>query len=100
MTQHVLIVDDNEVNRGALLASLVVHEAGFARSESSAAEAGVLATPGAAELLGQEMARGAACTADFSLVDHMALFERPLAEVREEFGVGRPPDPDDGHHWW
>jgi hypothetical protein len=95
-----MAMDDNDVNRGALLASLVVHEAGFAGSESSAAEAGILATPGAAELLGQEMERGAACTADFSLVDHMALFDRPLAEVREEFGVGRPPDPADGHHWW
>jgi hypothetical protein len=95
-----MAMDDNEVNRGALLASLVVHEAGFAGSASSAAEAGILATPGAAELLGQEMERGAACTADFSLADHMALFDRPLAEVREEFGVGAPPDPADGHHCW
>ena len=95
-----MAMDDNDVNRGALLASLVVHEAGFAGSESSSAEAGILATPGAAELLGQEMERGAACSADFSLVDHMALFDRPLAEVREEFGVGRPPDPADGHHCW
>ncbi|MFM7062139.1 MAG: hypothetical protein ACKO04_01410 [Actinomycetes bacterium] len=93
-------MDDNDVNRGALLASLVVHEAGFAGSASSAAESGILATPGAAELLGQEMERGAACRADFSLVDHMALFPRPLAEVREQFGVGRPVDPADGHHCW
>ena len=95
-----MAMDDNDVNRGALLASLVVHEAGFAGSASSAAEAGILATPGAAELLGQEMERGAACTADFSLVDHLALFPRPLAEVREEFGVAAPVDPDDGHHCW
>ena len=95
-----MAMDDNEVNRGALLASLVVHEAGFAGSESSAAEMGTLADPAAAELLGQEMERGAACVADFSLTDHMAIFERPLAEVREEFGVAPPADPDDGHHCW
>lgn len=95
-----MAMDDSDINRGALLASLVVHEAGFAGSASSAAEAGTLATPGAAELLGQEMERGAACRADFSLVDHMALFPRPLAEVREQFGVGRPVDPADGHHCW
>lgn len=95
-----MAMDDNDVNRGALLASLVVHEAGFAGSESSAAEAGTLADPAAAELLGQEMERGAACSADFSLVDHMALFERPLAEVREQFGVVAPENPGDGHHCW
>jgi ubiquinone biosynthesis protein Coq4 len=95
-----MAMDDNEVNRGALLASLVVHEAGFAGSESSMAEMGTLADPAAAELLGQEMERGAGCVADFSLADHMAMFERPLAEVREEFGVAAPSDPDDGHHCW
>ena len=95
-----MAMDDNDVNRGALLASLVVHEAGFAGSASSAAEAGTLADPAAAELLGQEMERGAGCLADFSLADHMAMFDRPLAEVREEFGVAPPADPADGHHCW
>ena len=37
-----MAMDDNAVNRGALLASLVVHEAGFAGSAASAAEAGIL----------------------------------------------------------
>ena len=95
-----MAMDDNDVNRGALLASLVVHEAGFAGSESSAAEAGTLADPAAADLLGQEMERGAACLADFSLADHMSMFDRPLAEVREQFGVVPPADPSDGHHHW
>jgi hypothetical protein len=95
-----LAADDTPLNRAALLSSLVVHEAGFERSPSVAAEAGILATPGAAELLGRELARGAACSADFSLVDHLALAHLPLDEVRDRFGV-RPPDtPDDGHHHW
>jgi hypothetical protein len=96
-----MAADDNPLNVAALLASLVVHEAGFERSPSVAAEAGTLGTPGAAELLGAELARGAACTADCSLADHLELAALPLAEVRERFGVRPPADPDDGHHhWW
>jgi hypothetical protein len=30
---------------------------------------------------------GAACTADFSEIDHLALAHLPLTEVREQFGV-------------
>lgn len=95
-----MAMDDNPVNTSALLASLVVHEAGFERSPTVAAEAGILASPGAADLLGREMARGAACTADFSLVDHFELAPLPLAEVRERFGVLPPEFPGDGHHIW
>ncbi|MFZ4517681.1 MAG: hypothetical protein ACOYOP_04810 [Microthrixaceae bacterium] len=95
-----MAMDDNPVNTSALLASLVVHESGFERSPTVAAEAGILSRPGAAELLGREMARGAACTADFSLTDHFELAPLPLAEVRGRFGVRPPDDPDDGHHIW
>ncbi len=95
-----MAAEDTTLNTAALLASLVVHEAGFERAPSVAAESGILATPGAAELLGQELGRGADCTADFSLVDHLELAPLPLAEVRERFGVRPPVDPDDGHHCW
>jgi len=95
-----MAMDDNPVNCSALLASLVVHEAGLERSPSAQAECGVLGLPGAAELLGQEMARGASCIADFSLVDHFDLAPLSLAEVRDQFGVLPPLDPDDGHHCW
>ena len=95
-----MAMNDNEVNRGALLASLVVHEAGFAQSTKVHSESAILDTPGAAELLGREMARGAACFADFSLIDHLVIAHRPLEEIRAEFGVLPPVDPDDGHHCW
>jgi len=95
-----MAMNDNEVNRGALLASLVVHEAGFAQSEKVRAESAILDTPGAAELLGQEIARGSACLADFSLIDHLVIAHRPLEEIRAEFGVQPPTDPEDGHHCW
>lgn len=95
-----LAMDDNPVNTGALLASLIVHEAGFGDSPTIGHEERVLALPGAADLLGRELARGARCTADFSLADHFALASLPLAEVRERFGVPTPDDPFDGHHCW
>ena len=93
-------MDDNDVNASALLASLVVHEAGFGAPPTVRAEERILDEPGAAELLALELARGARCTADCSLVDHIGLAALPLAEVRERFGVEPPHDPDDGHHCW
>jgi len=91
-------MNDDPVNRSALLASLIVHEAGFGDSNKVRAETAVLARPGAAELLAAEIARGGRCTADFSRVDHFALVDVPLADLRAEFGVERPLHPHDVHH--
>jgi hypothetical protein len=77
--------------------------AGIGTTSLPNAETETLSLDGASELLGQEMARGAKCTADFSLVDHFALAPLPLAEVRRRFGVvapDDPDDPDDGFHIW
>ena len=95
-----MAMDDTSVNTGALLCSLVVHEAGLGSSPTFGSEERVLAEPGAARLLGEELARGAACTGDFSPADHFALAPLPIAEVRAQFGVGAPPQPEDGHHHW
>jgi hypothetical protein len=89
---------DDAVNRSALLASLIVHEAGFGDSNKVKAEQGILARPGAAELLAAEIARGGECSSDFSRIDHLAMADRPLADVRAEFGVLTPTNPNDGHH--
>lgn len=95
-----MTMNDNAVNRAALLSSLIFHEAGFGNVATRAGEASILERDGAAELLGEEMERGAACTGDFSLVDHFALAPLPLEEVRRRFGVPAPKRPDDGHHFW
>lgn len=95
-----MAMDPNSTNSSALLASLIVHEVGFGRAGKVAPEAGVLADPTAATLFGHSLARGAACTSDFSLVDHLALVDEPLAEVRGRFAVPPPADPNDGHHHW
>lgn len=98
LSAFLMAMADDSVNRSALLASLIVHEAGFGDSNKVKAEQGILARPGAADLLAAEIARGGECIADFSRVDHFAMAERPLAEIRAEFGVLTPANTDDGHH--
>ena len=94
-------MENNRVNRAALLASLITHEAGFAHAAHlKSADSGLLADPSAALLLGQEMRRGSKCRADFSLVNHFDLAPMRLSDVRAEFGVLAPENPGDGHHWW
>lgn len=93
-------MNNNRINRAALLASLVAHEAGFAHpGQLSHADTALLADDSAVLLLGQEMKRGSMCTADFSLVDHFEIAPMPLADVRAEFGVQRPINPHDKHHF-
>jgi len=98
LSAFLMAMVDDSVNRSALLASLIVHEAGFGDSNKVKAEQGILARPGAAELLAAEIARGGECSADFSRVDHFAMADRPLAEIRAEFGVLTPANTADGHH--
>jgi hypothetical protein len=98
LSAFLMAMSDDSVNRSALLASLIVHEAGFGDSNKVKAEQGILARPGAAELLAAEIARGGECRADFSRVDHFAMVDRPLADIRAEFGVLTPANTNDGHH--
>ncbi len=93
-------MNNNRLNRAALLASLVAHEAGFAHpSHLRQADTALLADNSAVRLLAQEMARGDRCTGDFSLVDHFELAPMRLADVRAEFGVLAPVTAQDGHHF-
>lgn len=98
LSAFLMAMSDDAVNRSALLASLIVHEAGFGDSNKVKAEMGILNQPGAAKLFAAEIARGGECTADFSRVDHFALVDEPLAEIRSRYGVTRPTDTADGHH--
>lgn len=96
-----IAMDDNPASTFAFFSPLVLHESGLSAFDEIVPKASTLERPYAAELLGREMARGAATTKDFAWVDHLAMAERPLADVRAEFGVQPPDDPDDGHHiYW
>ena len=84
-------MQDNPINESALLASLVTHEAGFVSANPTLApDHSSLDSPSAAYLLASELKRGSACSADFSLVDHLVLAPLPLTEVRQQFNVCRP----------
>jgi hypothetical protein len=37
--------------------------------------------------MAQAMVRGTQCTGDFTTVDHLALADVPLADVRAHFGI-------------
>ena len=96
-----IAMDDNPASTFAFFSPLVLHESGLSAFDEIVPKASTLERPYAAELLGREMARGAATTADFAWVDHLSMAERPLAEVRAEFGVQPPANPGDGHHiYW
>jgi hypothetical protein len=95
-------MQDNPINESALLASLVTHEAGFVSANPTLApDHSSLDSPSSAYLLASELKRGSACSADFSLVDHLALAPLPLTEVRRQFKVCRSlqPSPVD-HLFW
>jgi len=104
-----LAMGDTEANWMALMANLMIHEAGLIKHGTEEqftpwggdiyrdeAGEGALHLPGAAALLGEAWARGAATTTDFSQIDHLALAPLPLAEVRRRFGVLPRADGYDG----
>lgn len=67
-----------------LLGNFGVHEAGFV---AKGAHLATLAQPGAAAFVAEAFDRGVRCEQDFTLVDHLALVDQPLEDVRAEFGI-------------
>ncbi|HEY7106046.1 MAG TPA: hypothetical protein VH986_06570 [Acidimicrobiia bacterium] len=86
-----LAMNDNDANWIQFVANLVIHEAGLVHHGAIKPKDSTLTRPGATDLLGDALWRGAQCTADFSQADHLALAAWPLADVRAHFGVPRDP---------
>lgn len=82
-----LALADTPDHWAAFLGNLSVHEAGIVSNESVTGKTATLARPGAADFVARAMWRGAQCTGDFTEIDHLALVEVPLDEVRARFGV-------------
>jgi hypothetical protein len=82
-------VADTDVHWMQFLGNLSVHEAGFLGSQDGTLvpKEGTLDRPGAAETLGEALSRGVLCTGDFTMIDHLAIADRQLDDVREEFGI-------------
>jgi hypothetical protein len=82
-----LAVADSDAHWLNFLGNLSVHEAGFLAAGSVVPKSGTLLRPGATDLVAEAFRRGAACTADFTTADHLAMVEVPLADVRDRFGI-------------
>jgi hypothetical protein len=81
-------IADSDTHWLQFLGNLGVHEAGYLDGEGSLVpKEGALTRPGAPETLAHAFWRGAQCTADFTTVDHLALADQPLADVRDSFGI-------------
>ena len=87
LSAMILGLADTHAHWVLLLASMSAYELALATSADFVGKTGVLARDGAATLVADALKRGAACTGDFSDIDHLALAHLPLAEVREQFGV-------------
>ncbi len=79
--------NDSRHNWLELLLTLSIHETGVLNHGAIRAKVSTLNREGAPELFGEGLERGAQCTVDLSQLDHLALVERPLEELREEFNV-------------
>lgn len=100
---------DTDATWMAFLTNLLIHEVGLfkhGRDEQfvpyggaiypDESGQGALHLPGAAALVTEGFARGAATRSDFSSADHFALADRLLVDVRAEFGVTGRADGCDG----
>ena len=98
-----LALHDSEANWLASLTNFLIHEVGlFIHGTDQQfvpyggdgepyhgidGKRGALDLPGAAELLAEALRRGALCTGDFSTLDHLAIADVPLVELRRQFNV-------------
>ena len=82
-------IDDTDTHWLQFLGSLSVHEAGFLTSEDGSLipKEATLNRPGAAKTLAHALNRGVRCGDDFTTIDHLAIADQPLDEVRARFAV-------------
>ena len=79
--------NDSRRNWLEFLVTLSIHESGVLNHGAIRAKVSTLDRQGVPELFGEGLERGPQCSADLSQVDHLALVELPLDQVREQFNV-------------
>jgi hypothetical protein len=82
-----LAMKDNDANWLQFMTNLLIHEAGMLKHGEIMPKADSLERCGATDLLGEALARGARCTADFSQIDHLTMANWQLEDVRARFNV-------------
>lgn len=79
-----LAMTDSDEHWVQFLGNLAVHEIGYI---GAGVADPALGRPGAVQTVAHAFDRGARCSADFSLVDHLSMADEPLEAVRARFGV-------------
>ena len=69
------------------LMTMSIHETGVLNHGDIRAKIATLDRKGVPEMFGEGLRRGGQCTVDLSQIDHLAMAERPLAEIRDQFNV-------------
>jgi hypothetical protein len=84
-----LAIDDSTTHWVQFLGNIAVHEAGFLTNENGSLvpKEATLNRPGATQTLAHAFNRGARCGSDFTIVDHLAMADRQLDDVRAQFAV-------------
>jgi hypothetical protein len=80
-------MNDSDAHWIAFLGSIAIHEAGWYNAPGFVGKSATLDRPGALDTFAEAFERGQQCTGDFSTIDHLAIVERTLADVRAEFSV-------------
>jgi hypothetical protein len=111
-----LALHDSDANWMASLTNFMIHEAGLlkvdnyvqyvANDESGDPYGadhtkGVMEDPGAPDFLAEALQRGSTCTGDFTSLDHLAIADMPLIEIRRQYNVVPLKQSmfDDAHLW-
>ncbi|HEY3671585.1 MAG TPA: hypothetical protein VGN51_11670 [Acidimicrobiia bacterium] len=80
-------MNDSDAHWIAFLGSIAIHEAGYFNQNGFVGKESTLMRPGAVDTLAEAFTRGQQCTGDFTAIDHLAMADRPLAEIRAEYNV-------------
>ena len=111
-----LALHDSDANWMASLTNFMIHEAGLFKPGAhvqyvpqggsgdpygSDSSKGVMEQPGAPDLLAEALQRGSSCTGDFTKVDHLAIADVPLIDIRRQYNVLPLKQSmfDDAHLW-
>ena len=78
---------DTDANWMLCIANLAIHETGLVHFHHKEPEIGVMARPGVSDLWASALDRGTRSGVDFTTIDHLALADHPLDEVRERLQV-------------
>jgi hypothetical protein len=84
-----LSINDTDTHWMQFLGNLAIHEAGFLTSEDGSIlpKEATLNRQGAAPTLAHAFSRGVQCEGDFTMIDHLAIADERLEDVRAHYGV-------------